>query len=65
MKNQESDSEITKSCEGILLYPAVETGFKLCYEYECHRITVMSINLNQDWFKIKKDLLEILSVMDE
>jgi len=65
LKNQESDSEITKSCEGILLYPAVETGFKLCYEYEYHRITVMSINLNQNWFDIKKDLLEILSVIDK
>ena len=65
LKNQESDLEITKTCEGILLYPAVETGFKFCYEYESHRIIVMSINLNQDWYDIKKDLLEIISMTNE
>lgn len=62
LQNQESDLEITKTCEGILLYPAVETGFKLCYEYESHIIKIMSINLNQDWSFIKKDLLELISM---
>lgn len=65
LKNQESDLEITKTCEGILLYPAVETGFKFCYRYENHQIIIMSINLNQDWYDIKKDLLEIISMTDE
>jgi len=61
LKNQESESEITKSCEGILLYPAVESNFSFCYNYENHRIRIMSINLNQDWHYIKKDLLDIIA----
>ncbi|AKB85360.1 5-methylcytosine-specific restriction endonuclease system specificity protein McrC [Methanococcoides methylutens] len=61
LKNQESESEITKSCEGILLYPAVESNFSFCYNYENHRIRIMSINLNQDWHYIKNDLLEIIA----
>jgi 5-methylcytosine-specific restriction enzyme subunit McrC len=65
LKNQESDSEITKTCEGILLYPAVGTGFKFCYRYENHQIIIMAINLNQDWYNIKRDLLEIISMTDE
>ncbi|HJH30072.1 MAG TPA: hypothetical protein C5S51_10365 [Methanosarcinaceae archaeon] len=61
LKNQESDLEITKTCEGILLYPTVENGFKFCYKYESHKIIIMSINLNQDWYDIRNDLLEIIS----
>ncbi|AKB35839.1 McrBC 5-methylcytosine restriction system component [Methanosarcina siciliae C2J] len=61
LKNQESELEITKTCEGVLLYPAVENNFKLSYIYESHRIKVMSVNLNQNWVHIKRDLLEIIS----
>lgn len=61
LKNQESDSEITKNCEGMLLYPAVRDDFKFSYKYENHSIKIRSINLNQDWFDIKNDLLEIIS----
>lgn len=62
LKNQESDLEITKRCEGILLYPAVGNDFKFIYNYENHGIKIISINLNQDWQDIKKDLLEIISI---
>jgi len=59
--NQESDLERTKNCEGVLLYPAVDNDFRFSYSFENHRIKVLSINLNQDWFNIKKDLLEIIA----
>jgi len=62
LKNQESDLEITKTCEGILLYPAVGNDFEFIYNYENHRIKVTSINLNKDWFDIKNDLLKIISI---
>ncbi len=65
LKNQESDLEITKTCEGILLYPAVENGFEFCYTYESHKIKIVSINLNQYWYLIKKDLLELISITNE
>ncbi|AKB73968.1 McrBC 5-methylcytosine restriction system component [Methanosarcina lacustris Z-7289] len=61
LKNQESDLEITKACEGVLLYPSVGNDFKFSYRFQNHRIKIASINLNQDWFYIKKDLLEIIS----
>lgn len=60
LKNQETDSEITKSCEGILLYPATTNDFEYNYQYEKHKIRVISINLNQDWQNIKNDLLKII-----
>jgi len=59
--NQESDLETTKTCEGILIYPAVGNNFKFSYSYENHIIRVLSINLDQDWNNIKRDLLEIIS----
>lgn len=62
LMNQESELDgKTLNCEGILLYPAVEKGFDFCYNYEKHRIRIMSVNLNQEWFCIKKDLLNILA----
>lgn len=61
LKNQESNIEITKNCEGVLLYPSAGNYFKFSYRYQNHGIKVVSINLNQDWFDIKKDLLEIIS----
>ncbi|MDW7731947.1 MAG: 5-methylcytosine-specific restriction endonuclease system specificity protein McrC [Methanolobus sp.] len=60
--NQESELDArTMECEGILLYPAVEKGFDFCYRYENHIIRIMSINLDQEWYNIRKDLLGILT----
>ena len=62
LKNQESDSDISKSCEGILLYPSIGNNFKYCYNFENHIIKVMSINLNQDWQNIRNDLFQAISL---
>lgn len=60
--NQESELDVrTLECEGILLYPVVEKDFDFSYKFENHKIRVMSINLNQEWHGIRKDLLEILA----
>ncbi|WP_256623622.1 5-methylcytosine-specific restriction endonuclease system specificity protein McrC [Methanolobus chelungpuianus] len=60
--NQESEMDAkTHSCEGILLYPAVEKGFDYCYKFKNHKVRVMSLNLNQEWYDIRKDLLQILT----
>lgn len=58
--NQETDSEITKHCDGILLYPTVQDDFYYTYKFNNHNIGVRSINLYQDWRKINEDLLEII-----
>lgn len=60
LKNQEMDSEITLNCEGILLYPSIQNDFVHSFKYENHKIRIMAINLNQDWQKIRTDLLKIV-----
>ena len=57
---EETGNDLTESCEGILLYPSVYKDFEYSYQYKKHRIRVMSINLNQDWKQIHKDLLQIV-----
>lgn len=61
LKNQETDLEITKNCEGILLYPSIHQDFEHTFKYENHKIRVMSINLNQDWQQIRAYLLKIVA----
>ena len=61
LKNQEMDSEITLNCEGILLYPSIQNDFVHSFKYENHKIRIMAINLNQDWQKIRTDLLKIIA----
>jgi len=60
VKNKESD-EGWENCEGILLYPAVNQTLDLSYNIQGHLIQVKTIDLNQDWQKIKDDLLMITS----
>ncbi|HHU96103.1 MAG TPA: 5-methylcytosine-specific restriction endonuclease system specificity protein McrC [Petrimonas sp.] len=61
LNNQVTDSEITRNCEGILLYPSIRDDFVYSYKYKNHKIRVMSINLNQNWQKIETDLLNIVA----
>lgn len=61
LNNQVTDSEITRNCEGILLYPSIRDDFMYSYKYKNHKIRVMSINLNQNWQKIETDLLNIVA----
>jgi 5-methylcytosine-specific restriction enzyme subunit McrC len=60
LKNQETDSDLTLNCEGILLYPSIQNDFIHSFKYENHKIKIMSINLNQDWQNIRSDLLNIV-----
>ncbi|MGI6409844.1 MAG: 5-methylcytosine-specific restriction endonuclease system specificity protein McrC [Bacteroidales bacterium] len=61
LKNQETDSELTQNCEGILLYPSIQNDFVHSFKYENHKIRIISINLNQDWQNIRTDLLKIVA----
>jgi 5-methylcytosine-specific restriction enzyme subunit McrC len=60
--NQEDGSEITQNCEGILIYPTIETHFEYRYHYNGHKIKILSINLNQHWSQIKADLLDLIEL---
>ena len=61
IKNQENDLELTKNCEGVLLYPSIHNDFEYTFKNDNHKIKIISINLNQDWKKIRSDLLKIVT----
>ena len=48
-------------CEGILLYPTVESELDYSRTIKGHRITVKTINLNQEWKCIHDNLLNIIN----
>lgn len=48
-------------CEGILLYPAVDMPLNHCYRIQGHRVSIRTINLNQDWPSIHNDMLAVIS----
>ncbi|MFK7906401.1 MAG: hypothetical protein AB8B69_14820, partial [Chitinophagales bacterium] len=58
--NSEDGSELNDCSEGILLYPEVKERIRLGYFYRKHRIRVCTVDLNQPWEGIQKELLELL-----
>lgn len=47
--------------EGMLLYPTVTRHLDLTYRVHGHLIRICTINLNQHWQHIRKDLLDLIS----
>ncbi|WP_078427483.1 hypothetical protein [Alkalihalobacterium alkalinitrilicum] len=43
--------------EGMLLYPTVQQNVTLSYNFHGHPLSIKTINLNQDWELIHRDLL--------
>ena len=61
MKNMSANDSSFENCEGILLYPAVDKKFEGgMWNLDGHKLYAKTINLNQDWKNIKKDLLNLL-----
>lgn len=62
LKNQEGiEDPRTMRCEGILLYPTIDVNYKHEYRHEEHKVSIQTINLNQNWKKIETDLLAIVN----
>jgi 5-methylcytosine-specific restriction enzyme subunit McrC len=61
LKNLEDDG-INKYCEGILLYPTVGEDLDLRHEIWAHRVSVHTVNLNQDWRLIHNRLLRLIGL---
>lgn len=62
LKNQEeTDDPLTMICEGILLYPTIDAGFRHDYQENGHKICIRTINLNQEWKRIESDLLSMIN----
>jgi len=60
LKNLEKEVGLNGNCEGILLYPTVKGDYSHDYEIQGHRLSVRTINLNQGWREIHKDLVDII-----
>jgi 5-methylcytosine-specific restriction enzyme subunit McrC len=61
LENADSQSGLTTKCEGMLLYPSVQQELALNYTIEDHKISIRTINLNQDWKRISADLLSYVN----
>ena len=57
LKNLEARGGQDATAAGMLLYPTVDQSLRLDYEILGHKIYVCTLNLNQDWQSIMKDLL--------
>jgi len=51
---------VNTNSSGVLLYPTVDMNLCLPFMFGNHKVTVCTINLNQDWKGIHRDLIEIL-----
>jgi 5-methylcytosine-specific restriction enzyme subunit McrC len=60
LKNMEVKGGINSNCSGVLLYPTLDRDISLAYAMDNHKIVVRTINLNQHWIMIHKDLIDIL-----
>lgn len=61
LKNKEVDPGWGE-CEGILLYPVTQRPLDLRYRIHGHQVRVATINLNQHWQRIEKDMLGIIGL---
>jgi len=60
LNNLEHKQGINKDCAGVILYPTVKTDLCLSYKIGNHNLTICTINLNQLWWEIHKDLIDIV-----
>lgn len=61
LENADSQSGLTRKCEGMLIYPTVKQELDLNFIIEEHKISIKTINLNQTWRKISDDLLSFVN----
>ena len=62
LKNQEDKTDfLSLKCQGILLYPTIDVEYQHEYQHEGHKVSIQTINLNQNWKKIEQDLLAVVN----
>ena len=63
LTNLAAKGGVNRNCSGVLLYPTVDRDIQLNYIlHGRHKIMIRTLNLNQDWQLIHKDLIEILEM---
>lgn len=60
MDNLPSET-LTDACQMMLLYPTMDAPFSADYSHKRHKISIRTINLNQDWQGIHTDLLTLVA----
>lgn len=58
--NQEDGTAYTKTCQGMLLYPSTKDYPDAEMWYQDHKIKICFLNLNQDWWLIKNNLMTLI-----
>ena len=61
LKNLEAKGGVNQYCEGILLYAAVDETADLAFSMPGHRISIKTLNLDQDWKNIDADLRKVVA----
>jgi len=62
LKNLEFEVGVNFNCEGILLYAAVDQDLDCHFSLPGHNLRVKTLNLNQDWQGIHKELLSMVGI---
>jgi 5-methylcytosine-specific restriction enzyme subunit McrC len=62
LKNLEKQGGVNTNCTGVLLYPTVQKELNLKYVMDGHKLIIHTINLNQDWRLIDKDLKTLIKI---
>lgn len=60
LKNLERRRGVDSFAEGILLYPSVSKSLDYSFTVQGHSIRIATINLNQSWSLIKRDILQLI-----
>jgi 5-methylcytosine-specific restriction enzyme subunit McrC len=60
LKNLEKQGGVNTNCTGVLLYPTVQKQLGLSYNIDNHKVMIQTVNLNQEWQSIDRDLRELL-----
>ncbi len=65
LRNLECRGGCNNDCEGILLYATVEDEADLAFSLPGHVLRIKTINLNQDWQLIDRDLKTIIGIENQ
>jgi len=60
LKNVEARGGVNQDCSGVILYPSVNKEINLSYMMSGHKVMIKTINLNQPWELIHKNMISIL-----
>jgi 5-methylcytosine-specific restriction enzyme subunit McrC len=62
LRNVESNGGADRMAEGILLYPTIGKSLDQSYCIHGHRVSVRTLDLNQPWMAIEKQMLRLLDL---